>query len=263
MIDDPRHSTRVSRERDAHTDRDVLAESYRLKNRFSHIWHYPSRQRLFSEVERLSHNVAGQVVLDYGCGRGESSLKYLTKGATVKGIDISPTYVSDARTKANEAGFSPERYEFLVMDAHQLAFDSESFDLVIGEGILHHLEAHIALSEIHRVLRPGGRAVFQEPLADNPLLKLFRLLTPRARTEDEAPFTGHDIHRLLRSDRWESHTMYCGLVGAPVAMITSVLLPDRPHNPALRIADKVEKWFHAHELLLSWNQYILLNLVKR
>jgi len=253
---------RVKREYQAHTGNDVLAESYRLKDRFSHIWCYPSRNILFSQINNIVSEMDNKTVLDYGCGRGESSLRYLTHGAIVQGIDISPTYISEASRKAEEGGFSPKRFHFHVMDAHQLDFDNETFDLVIGEGILHHLDAEVALREIRRVLKPGGRVLMLEPLADNPLLKLFRLITPRARTDDEAPFTGKDIASMTRSDWWQSETKYCGLIEAPLAMVTSVLIPNRPDNALLRIADGLERWMHSQSLLLSWNQYCLLNLIK-
>lgn len=254
---------RVERERNAHSVNDVLAESYRLKNRFSHILSYPSRQRLFAKIEAVTCDLNGKLVLDYGCGRGESSLTYLMQGAVVRGIDISPVYVEEANLNAKKSGCPSERYQFLVMDAHALDFEDDTFDVIIGEGILHHLDADVALREIHRVLKPGGRVLLQEPLADNPLLKLFRLLTPRARTEDEAPFTGKDVKRLAHPDQWQSETTYCGVIEAPVAMATSVLFPNRPDNALLRTADRMERWIHARGFLLSWNQYVLFNLVKR
>ena len=55
----------------------------------------------------------------------------------------------------------------------------ESFDFVYGCAILHHLDYHRALDEICRVLKPGGRILFAEPLGINPVAKLVRLVTPR------------------------------------------------------------------------------------
>jgi ubiquinone/menaquinone biosynthesis C-methylase UbiE len=255
-------SDRVGREQAAHTENDVLAEAYRLKDRFPHIWSYPSRQRLFAERNAHLEAIAGKRVLDYGCGRGESSLYYLSREALVSGIDISSTYIEAARAAAKNAGYSPATWDFNVMDAHAMSFDEGTFDLVVGEGILHHLDADLAMKEIWRVLKPGGRVFLQEPLADNPLLKIFRWLTPKARTVDEEPFSGKAISRLTSPGRWVSECVYCGIVEAPVAMVTSVLMPSKPDNFLLRAADSLEKRLIRNRVLLSWNQYILLNLVK-
>lgn len=137
-------------------------------------------------------------MLDLGCGHGEKSLELLRNGATVKGIDISQPYVEDARANAKRAGFPEERFEFSVMDAHALEFSDEYFDLVVGNGVLHHLDLPVSLAEINRVLKNGGRALFKEPLAANPLLRLFRILTPSARTIDEKPLTPNDLRDIDR-----------------------------------------------------------------
>lgn len=256
-------SERVERERRAHTDDDVLARSYALKDRFAHIWTFPSRQRLFGLMDAYARDLRGQTVLDYGCGRGEASLKYLEAGAAkVVGIDISEAYVTEAQDKATTAGYDPSRFDFRAMDAHRLDFPDASFDVVIGYGILHHLDADVALAEIHRVLKPGGRVLLQEPLADHPLLKLFRRLTPNARTEDEEPFSGAEIKRLTERPEWRTELAYCGILEAPVAMFTSVLMPGRPQNALLQLADRIERWLHRQGWLLHWNQYVLFNMRK-
>ena len=253
---------RVDRERLAHSEEDVLARSYELKDRFPHIWMYPSRMRLFAVIDDHLSDLRGKRVLDYGCGRGDSSLSYAERGAVVDGIDISSAYVNDATGRASEAGYDHDCIAFHVMDAHELSFEDETFDVVVGYGILHHLDADVAMQELHRVLKPGGRLLLQEPLADNPLLRVFRLLTPKARTRDERPFSARDIMRLSGSTQWVSELSYCGLIAAPVAMLTSILVPDRPDNRLMRWADSVERWTHNHGLLLSWNQYVLLNMRK-
>ena len=253
---------RVQREQVAHTEHDVLAENLRIKQRFSHLFTSPSLRRFYARIDSYVHDIAGRNVLDYGCGRGTTSLTYLGRGALVQGIDLSSVYIASAKKAASEAGIPTSQYGFHVMDAHDLAFPNETFDLVVGFGILHHLDPDLALAEIHRVLRPGGRVLLHEPLADNPLLKLFRLLTPQARTVDEAPFTGAEVHRLTQTSDWEADLSFCGLLSTPVAMLTSILLPQKPDNVLLRWADAVELWTHRKGFLLSWNQYVLFNLVK-
>ncbi|HVG18858.1 MAG TPA: methyltransferase domain-containing protein, partial [Blastocatellia bacterium] len=85
---------------------------------------------------------------------------------------------------------------FRTMDAEAMDFDDESFDLICGMGILHHLDLHKSLSEIARTLRPGGQAIFIEPLGHNPLINLYRKLTPGLRTEDEHPLLIKDLESM-------------------------------------------------------------------
>lgn len=255
---------RVNRELIDHTEKDILGNSYKLKNRFSHIWNYPSRVSLCSRMDELGTNLQNKIVLDYGCGRGEESIKYIRNGAErVYGIDISPVYVEEAELAAKRLGLNENKYSFQVMDAHKLEFPENSIDLVIGQGILHHLDPEIALNEIFRVLKADGMVVLQEPLADNPLLRFFRFLTPSARTVDEAPFTKKQIKSFESNNNWKSHTIYCGIIEAPVAMITSVLLPKSPQNWLLRISHKFEFFLRSRNILNSWNQYVLLILKKK
>lgn len=254
---------RVAREHEAHTERDVLAESIRLKNKFPHLGVYPSKQRLYAEIDRHTADLRGRTILDYGCGRGEMSMKYLRHGADkVAAIDISEVYVEDLRQQAKAAGIAPGRCDFRAMDAHQLDFPDQSFDLVVGYGILHHLDPEVAFAEIHRVLKPNGRVLLQEPLADNPLLKIFRSKTPDARTEDEAPFTQAQVNHLQKHQGWKAESVYCGILEMPLSLITSKLIPSHPDNIILRTADKLEAWLHRRKILLGWNQYLVFNLVK-
>lgn len=256
---------RVAREKAAHEEDDVLANSVRLKSRFPHLYNYPSHLRLLGTMESLIEEAArdGRVILDYGCGKGENSLKYLGMGGQVHGIDISSTYIDQAATAARAAGHPEDRFHFSVMDAHAMTYDDNTFDLIFGYGILHHLNPEVALSEIHRVLKPGGRVLLQEPLGGNPLLKLYRLLTPHARTPDEEPFSQQTVRELSDRHDWDTSMLYCGLVELPLAMLTSLIVPDRPDTALIRAADRIESWMHRRNWLLGWNQYIVFNMVKR
>ncbi len=82
---------------------------------------------------------------------------------------------------------------FEVMNAEELSFDDESFDAVIGSGIVHHLDMATSMAEFARVLRPGGRALFLEPLGYNPAIELYRRVTPSQRTDDEHPLRRVDV----------------------------------------------------------------------
>lgn len=128
-------------------------------------------------------------VLEYGCGTGSEAFELARAGAAVTAIDISKTAIAIASDRADELGLSIEVHE---MNAEQLDFAPNSFDLVCGSGILHHLETDAAADQIGRVVAPGGRAVFLEPMGYNPAINWYRDRTPGMRTPDE--------HPLLRSD---------------------------------------------------------------
>lgn len=254
---------RVERERVSHEDNDVLAKSYKLKGLFPHTLSYNGLQKLNQRFNYYVSHSAGLRVLDFGCGRGEMSLALLSNGASVSGIDISEPYIEVAKNQAHAAGYDSSQYDFRVMDAHRLDFENECFDLVIGSGILHHLSPEIALSEVNRVLRPGGRVIFREPLLDNPLLKLFRYITPSARTKDELPFSGEALARLIDESVWiEDETYYCGAIEAPLAMLTSIILRPWPKNWILSGAATFEAELNRVKRFRRYNQYILFNMIK-
>jgi SAM-dependent methyltransferase len=163
--------------------------TYRRLRRF--IWRAIGEFNRDAELRDLYHP-AGRDVLIYGCGEGNEARWLLARGAaSVRGFDISEAEIGRAQSVALERGYA-DLVEFRAADAHHTPYPDHSFDLIVGIAILHHLDLDVALGEIRRLLRPGGRAVFREPLAHNPLLRLGRVITPVARTRDEHPFTVAD-----------------------------------------------------------------------
>jgi len=255
---------RIKKEKYSHENDDVLQTSIKLKEKYSHTTLYPGHKKMTKKFESFYKNLSQKIVLDYGCGKGLDSLKLLKAGATVYGIDIAENYIEETIELAKKNGFSESMFDFKVMDAHKLEFQENKFDLVIGNGILHHLDKIVAINSIYKVLKPGGRLVFKEPLADNPLLKIFRFFTPRARTEDEEPFSKKDLKQIIDPNLWEiENVFYCGVVNAPLAVITSLLLPKNPNNIILKIGDYFEKKINKFNFFKSWNQYVLFDLKKK
>lgn len=148
------------------------------------------RDRFFEDT--ISDDIAGKRALEYGCGDGSYAFMLAEKGASVVGIDISPVGIQVAERIADERGL--KNTEFLVMDAMDMDFPDESFDLVCGSGILHHLDMDISMRELRRVMKPGGRAVFMEPLGHNPAINVFRRSSPEMRTPDEHPLVRSDFN---------------------------------------------------------------------
>ncbi len=140
----------------------------------------------------IDERAVGRDLLEYGCGMGGYAIRLAMRGARVTGIDLSDVAIAAARRAADAAG---AEVAYHAMDAEQLAFPDDSFDLVYGAGILHHLDLDRSLRELARVLRPDGAAIFLEPLGHNPFLNLYRRMTSRLRTEDEHPLRWSDLRR--------------------------------------------------------------------
>lgn len=147
-------------------------------------------QRFYEGV--LREGAGQRDVLEYGCGPGSSAFLLAEASDRVTGIDLSPVAIDQARERAAARGLA-ELAHFQVMNAEQLELESASFDLVCGSAILHHLDLERAYGELARVLKPGGKAVFLEPLGHNPVINLYRRRTPGFRTNDEHPLLEPDV----------------------------------------------------------------------
>jgi SAM-dependent methyltransferase len=110
-----------------------------------------------SFYDRLEQHgaLAGTAVLDLGTGPGTVALALARRGARVTGVDIAPEQIDAARRSAAEQGLGA-RTEFLVGPAEQTGLAAESFDLVMASQCWFWFDHDTALSEIARVLRPGG-----------------------------------------------------------------------------------------------------------
>jgi len=143
-------------------------------------------------------NVRGLSVLDLGCGHGMASVVLARRGARVTGCDLSAGYLSEARMRAEANGVT---LRLLACNGERLPFADGAFERIWGNAILHHLDLAQAAPELHRVLAPGGIAVFCEPWAGNRWLEWARRRLPypgKQRTADESPLSARDVAVLRR-----------------------------------------------------------------
>ena len=82
---------------------------------------------------------------------------------------------------------------YSVDNCEKTKFDKNSFDVVYGTGILHHLQLEKCLDEIFRILKSKGKLIFIEPLGTNPIINIYRKLTPNSRSKDEHPLVNKDF----------------------------------------------------------------------
>jgi ubiquinone/menaquinone biosynthesis C-methylase UbiE len=101
----------------------------------------------------------GKDVLDVGCGAGVEVVRFARAGARTTGVDIAQSAVTLARQNLEQQGLEA-RLE--VADGEHLPFPDASFDFVFAHGVVQYTSDGRKMgAEIHRVLRPGGLAVFQ------------------------------------------------------------------------------------------------------
>jgi 2-polyprenyl-3-methyl-5-hydroxy-6-metoxy-1,4-benzoquinol methylase len=118
----------------------------------------------------LLGDIAGKTLLDYGCGKGEEATYFAKLGANVTAIDASSVGVEITRDRAAFNGVA-DRVHAEVMDATATTFPDNSFEIVHGLGILHHVGLQTGLQEVKRLLVPGGSAVFLEPMGNISLIE--------------------------------------------------------------------------------------------
>jgi len=161
------------------------------KGRFENIFYkaiYNSSEDFFTYLE---DNAKNSEILDYGCGIGsfiEKVIKYNPK--KIIGIDISEISINKAKKKSEELKIN---VDYRVDNCEKTSFDNNSFDIVYGTGILHHLQIDKCLDEIYRILKSNGNLIFIEPLGTNPIINLYRKLTPNSRSKDEHPLVNQDF----------------------------------------------------------------------
>ncbi|PKP58674.1 hypothetical protein CVT91_08125 [Candidatus Atribacteria bacterium HGW-Atribacteria-1] len=141
----------------------------------------------------------GKDCLILGGGPGES---YIFKDGlcnSITLINISEKEIENAKTKY------PKHTQFVMGDAEMMNFKDNSFDIVICQGVLHHLNLTTALSEIKRVLcSQGVLFIAMEPCALNPIAFIGRKFFPsNIHTPDEKPFIVRDFKNKLKKENFK------------------------------------------------------------
>ena len=142
---------------------DAVARRYDLTNDVMSLW----QVHMWRAVTRRAVGAApGMDVLDLAAGTGASSAEYAADGARVVACDFSAGMVAEGRRRHPEI-------DFVVRDAMALPFADASFDVVtISYGLRNVQDPCVALREMLRVTRPGGRLVIAE--FSTPVWRPFR-----------------------------------------------------------------------------------------
>ncbi len=179
------------------------------KGRFEAIFYKAIHNLNEDFFNHLKHKTRNTDVLDYGCGVGTSVERIAQNNPKkIVGIDISEVSINKAKAKAKDLNI---KVNYKVDNCEKTSLESNSFDVVYGSGILHHLQFDKCLDEIHRLLKSNGSLVFIEPLGTNPLINLYRKLTPNSRSVDEHPLVSKDF-KYINKKFLETKIKYYGFL---------------------------------------------------
>jgi ubiquinone/menaquinone biosynthesis C-methylase UbiE len=156
---------------DSLAQQEVSAEAPLPANEDFH--RYARRSATMPGVSEFLGDLHGKQVLEYGCGLGSLSLRLAKSGAQVTSFDLSAASIAVAHRRAalNEL---TDQIQLTVAAGEYLPYADESFDVIVGKAILHHLDVNVGWPDFYRVLRRGGKAAFVEPMGMNPLLNFAR-----------------------------------------------------------------------------------------
>jgi len=141
----------------------------------------PSRKpRFYLEcLFKLVGDIKGKRVLVFGCGDDNTTILLALKGAEVWAFDISKEAIllQEQLAIANKV---QDRIHLFVCAAEEFPFSPNSFDLIVGTAILHHIPDHLAQlpHQLAPALEKNGRALFVEPVILSPALGRLMALLP-------------------------------------------------------------------------------------
>lgn len=177
---------------------------------------------------------AGKKILEIGCGTGALTQYLARTNASVIATDFDERFLGVAQNKIN----FPNVF-FQIADAEILKnFSSDSFDVVCGVSILHHLNIDLALKNIQRVLKPGGAMAFSEPNMLNPQIAIQKNTLFIKKWFGDSPDETAFFKWRMKKTLTENH--FRDILVEPFDFLHPVF-PDFLFSPVVLLADMLEK----------------------
>lgn len=145
----------------------------------------------------MNENTLGKKIIVVGCAEGGVTPLAKAGAKQVLGVDIASEPIKRLNDKIAKENLSNVA-SAVVGNAEDLDVPENSFDVICCLGVLHHLDIQKAALSWSKVLNKNGLVVMEEPMALNPIVALYRLLTPKMRTADEHPLVPADIKLLKK-----------------------------------------------------------------
>jgi ubiquinone/menaquinone biosynthesis C-methylase UbiE len=139
------------------------------------LWWEDFYAPIFRYVLPKMGDLKGKKILELGCGPGGTAVIFAQKGAQVLAVDLSQDEVKKTIQIAQDYGVS-DRVKAVVMNAENLACQSDTFDFVFSKSVLVLTDQEAVAAESARVLKQDGKAIFIENLRYHPLVYIYRKL---------------------------------------------------------------------------------------
>ena len=128
-----------------------------------------------AQLVKFARVCAGQRLLDVACGTGLVAITAARQGAKASGLDLTPELIARAREHSTIAGVDVDWYQG---DAEELPFGDGEFDVVLSQfGHMFAPRPEVAISEMLRVLKPGGTIAFSTWPPEHSVGRMFLLMT--------------------------------------------------------------------------------------
>lgn len=154
---------------------DQLSDQYDANygyNRPFTIYKLDKKTIEFVKLVNQNYTIENPLLVELGCGTGEYTRRLAEKlpNAKLIGIDISPNIIEFAKEKCT----SFSNVSFKAASAYATGLPDNSVDIVCGFYALHHFDFALLNTEITRILKKGGLAIFYEPNILNPMVYIIK-----------------------------------------------------------------------------------------
>jgi SAM-dependent methyltransferase len=214
-----------------------------------------AKTKIIDAFVSLTQLPSGARIIDLGCGSGAFTAPLRERGYIASGLDIASELISIAKRKFPDI-------EFVQGDVESISFPSGTFDGALLSGVVHHFPTlDKFISEVHRVLKPGGKFMAFDPNRLNPFMYLYRdpsspFYSSVGVTKNERPIIPWNAAAEFRRYGFSVSTEYLGAL--PYSYVASSTA--RYILPVYNVLDRLISWPDALKMI---RPFVLTSGVRR